>query len=395
MTRRPGAPSYDPRVDPATLLARVPPRPTRTDVVLVAALLAWAVAEHVMLNGASGLLPGVLFALGVTVPLAWRRQQPLVVLAVLSVAVLARGLTAPEGQYGAAPFPSLLVLTFSLALHVRPLAPAAAAGLVPALLMITLSWQGYYGPFDGASVLILSFFVGGAWALGRTVLRAAHQLSTEQARSVETTRQALEDERARIARELHDVVAHAVSIVVVQAGAAEALVDRNPAAAKEHLRAVRRTGREALAEMRHLLQVLREGEATYVPQPRLAGLADLVDEVGRTGTPVTLELADDLGELPVGLELCAYRVVQEALTNVRKHAPGAATTVRITRHDDDLAIRVANTRGDSPAPALDGPGGNGLTGMTERVRLYGGRLEAQPDGDGFVVTAQIPLGVPA
>ncbi|MET0840479.1 MAG: histidine kinase [Marmoricola sp.] len=381
-------------MDPAVVLARVPPRPTWPDAVLVLALLVWGVAEHVLLNGSDGLASMSLFVLAVTVPLAWRRQQPLLVLAVLTVAILLRGMSAPAGEYGAAPFPELLVLTFSLALHVRPVAQSALAAVVPAALMIYLSAVDYYGEFTFFSVLILTFFVGGAWGLGRTVLRAAAQVEVEQARATEVARAAVDEERARIARELHDVVAHAVSIVVVQAGAAEALVDRDPVAAKLHLAAVRRTGREALAEMRHLLHVLREGEPSYVPQPGLSSLPDLVADVSRAGTPVDLRVDPAVGELPAGVELCAYRLVQEALTNVRKHAPGATTSVAIEPREAGVSVAVRNARAAGATSGL-GRGGHGLAGMAERVRLYGGRLEAGPREDGFLVEAWLPLGAEA
>jgi signal transduction histidine kinase len=265
--------------------------------------------------------------------------------------------------------------------------------VVPALLMVFLSGVEYYGEFTVFSLLILTFFVGGAWALGRTVLRSADQVAVEQARSTELARVAVDEERARIARELHDVVAHAVSIVVVQAGAAEALVDRDPTAAKQHLAAVRRTGREALAEMRHLLHVLREGEPTFVPQPGLGSLPDLVEDVSRTGTPVDLQVDPSVADLSASLELCAYRVVQEALTNVCKHAPGAPTTVRIEPAESGVRIAVRNDAGRHPAGL--GTGGHGLTGMAERVRLYGGRLQTGAGQGGFTVEAWLPVEVDA
>jgi signal transduction histidine kinase len=360
--------------------------------VVAGVLLAWSTAEQVALNGTRGLLSAVLFFTCVSVALLWRRQYPLPVLAVVSLIVVVRAFTAPEGVYGAAPFPHLLLLTFTVGVHVRPPTLSAALALVPAFLACLLSWTAYFGDFTAASVLLLSFFVGGSWALGRTVQRAADQVREEKLRAAETARNAVEEERARIARELHDVVAHAVSIVVVQAGAAEALVEKNPVAAREHLAAVRRTGREALSEMRHLLHVLREGEPTYVPQPRLDSLTDLVAEVARTGTPVTLEVDPAVGELPAGIELCAYRVVQEALTNVCKHSPGAATTVTLRRDDGELSVSVHND-GAAVLPTDLGPGGHGLAGMAERVRLYGGRLRAEAVPGGFRVDAGIPVVV--
>lgn len=377
-------------MDPVAQLAHVPPRPTRSDAVVAGVLLLWSLTEQVALNGHDGLASAFVFFVAASVPLLWRRQHPVAVLAVVALVIVVRAFTATPGVYGAAPFPHLLLLTFTVGVHVRPLLTSLALTAVPVLLACLLSWTAYFGDFTLASVVLLCFFVGGSWVLGRTVQRAADQVRAEQVRAAETARTAVEEERARIARELHDVVAHAVSIVVVQAGAAEALVDKDPAAARKHLEAVRRTGREALTEMRHLLHVLREGEATYVPQPRLDALVDLVADVSRTGTPVALDVDDGVGELPAGIELCAYRVVQEALTNVCKHAPGAATTVTVRRDQEELSVSVHNER-SAAAPADLGSGGHGLAGMAERVRLYGGRLRAERVPDGFLVDAVIPL----
>lgn len=387
---------YDPRVDPVAQLARVPSRPTRSDGAVVVVLLLWSVAEHVALNRLDGIGSALAFFVAVCLPLLWRRQHPVVVLVAVAAVVVVRAFTAPEGDvYGAAPFPQLLLVAFTVGVHVSRWQASLVLAVLMGLLTCLLSWTGYFGAFTLASVLLLTFFLGGSWALGVTVRRAADQVRAEQARTAEVARSAVEEERARIARELHDVVAHAVSIVVVQAGAAEALVDKNPVAARQHLAAVRRTGREALNEMRHLLHVLREGEPTYVPQPGLGQLADLVHDVSATGTPVTLDLRAGVDEVSPGLELCAYRVVQEALTNACKHAPGAATEVTVTADHDALVVEVRNGLVDGARSDL-GSGGHGLAGMAERVRLYGGRLEAGPEGGPvggeFRVRATIPLG---
>jgi signal transduction histidine kinase len=264
-------------------------------------------------------------------------------------------------------------------------------GAVPAALMLLLTSTGYFGDeVSPASTAILVFFVGGAWSAGRLVRRAALLAEAEQTRAEERARTAVAEERTRIARELHDVVAHAVTVVVVQAGAAEALVDKDPAAAREHLAAVRRTGREALTEMRHLLHVLREDEATYSPQPTLQRVGELVDDTSRGGTPVRLEVEGDVESLPAGVGLCAYRVVQEALTNVRKHAHGSPTVVSIVREPDLLTVTVDNDALASSQPLMAGTG-HGLLGMRERVRLYGGSLLAGHRDGGFAVQATIPL----
>ncbi|MEU4428532.1 histidine kinase, partial [Actinoplanes sp. NPDC024001] len=196
-------------------------------------------------------------------------------------------------------------------------------------------------------------------------------------------------ERERIARELHDVVAHSLSIVAVQAGAAEELIALDPDSARRHIAAARSTAREALTEMRHVLDVLRDDDtrAELVPQPTLERVGDLVDEARAAGLPVELSVAGERGNVPAGVDLAGFRIVQEALTNVRRHACGAATTVRIGYQEREITIDVRNTGG---APASPPGAGRGLIGMRERARLYGGSVTAEPAPDGFTVAASLP-----
>jgi signal transduction histidine kinase len=201
-------------------------------------------------------------------------------------------------------------------------------------------------------------------------------------------------ERARIARELHDIVAHSVSIIALQAGAAEAVVERDSAAAREHMAAVRRIAHDALGEMRRLLGVLREDEPVYAPMPELSDVDDLVAASCDAGVPVELDRQGDLAGVPAGVALTVYRIVQESLTNVRKHAGGAPTRVVIRRERDHVDLVVENASG-SHAPAESNGGGYGLLGMQERVRVYGGTLAARPlESGGFRVNAAIPLAGP-
>lgn len=197
-----------------------------------------------------------------------------------------------------------------------------------------------------------------------------------------------------MARELHDVVAHSVSIVAVQAGAAEALLDVDPAAARPHLEAVRRTAHDALVELRRLVGVLREDEPTYTPQPGLERLAELVDEARATGLAVELVEEGERPAVPLGVDLAAYRIVQEGLTNARRHAAGAAARVRVAYDPGALEVEVLNGPG-GPGRERDDDGagsGHGLIGMRERARLYGGTLEAGAEpGGGFRVRARLPL----
>ena len=239
-----------------------------------------------------------------------------------------------------------------------------------------------------------------AWGLGRAVYvrqvrgeTLARQALDLQRESEARAREAVAAERGRIARELHDVVAHSVSVMVVQAGAAEEIVEDDPKLVRETLQAIRETGSEALAEMRRLIGVVRRDgdELALAPQPGLARLGAIVEQARATGLEVSLRIEGQARPLPPGLDLAAYRIVQEALTNTRKHADARAADVRIRYAAEALELEIVDDgRGGSPDKS---GGGHGLVGMRERVSLYGGRLEAGPRVDGgFRVHAELPLG---
>jgi signal transduction histidine kinase len=362
------------------------------DLAIAGGVAVWAVAEALLVDGPGPRPLRVLVALLYTVPLLWRRRWPVQILLFICLLLVLRVVTADTPDYGTAPFPSMLIATFSVACYVRPLAVAVPPVVLP-LGAMAITWPSDYwsGGSNPGDVAILSFFVAAAWVSGRVVRQRSHQVVAARAEGDVLAREAVAEERSRIARELHDVVAHSVSIIAVQAGAAEAYVDRDPARAREHIGAVRRTAGETLTEMRRLLDVLREDEASYAPQPTLAGLERLVEEVRATGVPVELVREGPDGDLPAGIDLAAYRIVQEALTNVRRHAGGAPTRVRVRRADGSVEVEVVN---DAPTAPGEGPGGgHGLVGMRERVRLYGGSLDAGPAGDGgFAVRARLPVG---
>ncbi len=379
-------------VESAFDIARVPRRPPRIDFVIAGVLLAWALLEALLNDGPGPRWLRVLVALAFTVPLVWRRRHPVAVMAVIAATVIGVALVADKPEPGAMPFPCLLIATFSVALHVRALPIAVAAGAIPiATMLFTVSTSYYSG--DGptvADVLILAFLIVGTWTAGRVVRHRAEQAVVAEATSGERAREAVSAERVRIARELHDVVAHSVSIVAVQAGAAEELVERDPSQAREHMASVRKSAREALVEMRRLLGVLREDEATYKPQPGLARVEELIDDARAAGVPVELrEEGERPADLAPGIDLAAFRIVQEALTNVRKHAGPVETTVTLRYRDDGIALEVVNAPG---ATGNGGGSGHGLVGMRERARVYGGTVEAGTDGDGgFAVRARLPV----
>jgi signal transduction histidine kinase len=271
----------------------------------------------------------------------------------------------------------------------------ASALMTLALLVAVISVQ----PGDNArvtAVLVLVLVVaaqalGDARRQGRQAI--AERDETRRAMADTLRGQAAMEERARIARELHDVVAHHVSMVAVQAETARLTTPGMPPQGQERLAAIGDTARDALTEMRRLLGVLRSdapGDAERAPQPGLDRLAELLDDARNAGTSVRLVVHGHVVALPPGIDLTAYRIVQEALTNARRHAPGAAVEVEVAFGDDVLQVRV---RDEGPGSADSDPDGHGLLGMRERAAMVGGTLRAgSATGGGFVVEADLPIG---
>jgi signal transduction histidine kinase len=204
-------------------------------------------------------------------------------------------------------------------------------------------------------------------------------------------REAVVEERARIARELHDAIAHNVSMIVVQAGAERRVLDGQADSTREVLQTIEQIGRAALTEMRRLVGMLRTDDGDpLAPQPSLADLPRLAAQVSEAGLPVELAVEGERRELPVGIELSAYRIVQEALTNALKHAGDAHAAVRVRYGADQLELEVVDDGAGAPATVTGG--GHGLAGMRERVALYGGRLDAGRRGErGFTVRVVLPI----
>lgn len=230
-------------------------------------------------------------------------------------------------------------------------------------------------------------------------LRAQRALAAQTERAEdERARRAVLEERTRIARELHDVVAHHMSLIAVRAETAPYRLAGLPAPAQAEFGSLSQVAREALAEMRRLLGVLRDDQPPdRAPQPELADLPALVATARQAGLSVEFSVPAALGQVPSGVGVCAYRIVQESLSNASQHAPGAAVAVSVSRDSAAVQLRVVNGPGRSPGPAGNEHGpGHGLAGMRERVALLGGSLKAGPSPDGgFVVSALLPLGVTA
>jgi signal transduction histidine kinase len=239
-----------------------------------------------------------------------------------------------------------------------------------------------------------------AWVLGDSMRyrRAYYTALEDRAARLERERDAQAQiaaaaERARIARELHDVVAHNVSVMVVQADGASYALDRSPERARQALAAISSTGRQALSEMRRMLGVLRsdDGETGVAPLPGIAQLGELLDQTRATGLAVSFTVEGVPAPLPGGLALAAYRIVQESLTNTRKHGGPAASAQVLLRYCEDVLVLQITDDGFGAAASADG-GGHGLTGMRERVALYNGTLQAGPlPGGGYQVTARLPV----
>ena len=341
-----------------------------------------------------------LTVVALAVPMVWRRRFPGPVL--LGTAALGAVLSHTTVSLTGISGPIFALCAAAYALGRLRGGREAVAYFVPTVLccfVISLAApEIVVGDF-----IFPTFLIGAPLVAGRT-LRARAQLSAElheravrlEEEADERVRQATADERRRIAREMHDIVAHSVSVMVVQAAGARRILDRDPERAEQAAALIESTGRTALAEMRSLLGALKpEGSSPeLLPQPGLDRLDDLVERARHAGLPVEVRRTGEPRTLPAGVDLAAYRVLQEALTNALRHGSGAATEVEVAYAPAAVDLRVRNALRNGAASAPPG-GGNGLVGMRERVALYGGELEAGPEPGGFVVRARIPTEVPA
>ncbi len=371
------------------------------DVGLAAALLIASLADLLKAGSGSGwggpLAVQLLIAAAISVPFLWRRTHaPLVVAIVVVAAFGSVALVAPR-QAAFEPFLALVLAFYALGAHT-----SARTGLLTLLIAIPV------GVIAGVAAASMGYVTAGnslptvvwvttAWVVGRII-------SSWRARAValEHTNRMLEEqrelqaqaavavERGRIARELHDVIAHNVSMIVVQAGAAARVLEGEQPNVRGALEAIETTGRETVDEMRRLLGVLRRAEdaQALAPQPGLAALDTLVAQVREAGLPVELKVEGTPTQLPPGLDLSAYRIAQEALTNALKHAGPAHAALTVTYARDTVEIEIR----DDGAGSGDGGGtGHGLVGMRERVALWGGKLHVGREPDGWVVRASLPL----
>lgn len=392
---------------PTALLADSPKRwrrllPYLAVLALTASLLPSTVN---VLTDDYGMNPGLAGAVatGTAAPLmliahrplqAWWIIFPVDVICAVNLAGL------PERDHTAWPWPPPLIVGYlflMLALALRePRRTLVTVWLLTGAVGFALGATSGRGDQSSTLLFVLSgvvLVIGGAVReRGDVQRRLAEQ---ETISETERAQRTLLEERARIARELHDVVAHHMSVITVQADSAPYRITGLPPAAQEEFATIASSARESLAEMRRLLAVLRSdgSEGERAPQPGLDRVQQLVEATVRAGVPAELSLPAGIGEVPQAVDLSAYRIVQEALANVVRHAPGAATRVSVTADEEHLTVLVVNGPAAEPVSPLETTGtGHGLVGMRERVRLTGGTLDTGPLPDGgFRIAARMPL----
>lgn len=347
-----------------------------------------------------GLVLGLGLGIAFLASLAWRRRVPLISLGfaivALAVADLLRG-----SLEAAAIGVGVVVTSYSVGAHTRGIAAwigfIGVVGLIPTAVAQPPGPGGLQPPDPGDLFFFASLLVG-PWIMGRAFRYRREREAALESRAVELERTreeraqaAVLEERRRIARELHDVIAHAISVIVLQARGGLRSLDQRPAETREALRAIEASGSLALAEARRLLGLLREptDASSRAPLPSLRHVASLATRVQDAGLPVEVQIQGEATELPAGLDLAAYRIVQEALTNALKHAGPTSARVVIRYRPTELELEITNSGDRVQSP---GPDGHGLVGMRERVLLYGGTVRAIPlAGGGFRVHAVLPL----
>jgi signal transduction histidine kinase len=349
--------------------------------------------------GATGAMTVALLLLQ-SLPLIVRRRAPLAVLLIVVSATVVQIALLPAGEELLAGL-GLLVAVYTVGERLDRPTSLGLTALTGAMIGVLLIGRGglpdvLQSLIQTELILVVAWLVGDAARIRR--LYAANLV--EHARLVdsereERTRRAILEERERIARELHDVVAHHVSVIVIQAGGGLSALDRRPGETRSALESIASTGRQALTEMRRMLGVLGEGELAG-PMPGLDLLDELIAHVQAAGLSVELAVEGERRALDPGLELSAYRIIQEALTNSLKHAGGGRARVTVTYEPGALVLAVDDERGPGQSPAVEGlHAGRGLVGMRERATMLRGSIDARPTAAGFRVVARLPTdGVP-
>lgn len=343
----------------------------------------------------------IALGLAVCLPVYWRRRYPLASVLVSTTAITIIGVA----EYRTNNLP-LVVLFIVYAVGAHAQRGRDLAGLLAVAAGIVIITASGVPDLDEAGALLQLVLFGGVWLAGQVVRSRAATAEAKVAEAeerAEAQRQlaarSVAEERLRLAQELHDVVAHSMSVIAVQAGMGAHVIDERPADAKRALQTISDTSRTTLQEMRRLLGVLRDedGIRSHAPAPGIDDLSTLVDDVRGAGVPVQLDVEGDPAAVPHGIELSVYRLVQEGLTNVIKHAGPASASVRVRCVDGAVEVDVVDDgRGAAAVAARNGDGGHGLVGMRERVALWGGTIDVGPrPGGGFAVRARLPYGEPS
>ncbi len=385
--------------------ARLPVLPWLVDATIalgLAVLSLFAVASGSPDAGQSDPLSIALLLLE-TLPLLVRRRWPIPVL-VVTLTATALHASLVQGPVVNESLGALVALFTVAERYERRVAIVAALCVAATFLGVIVAKAGTQVAVAGTIQTMLSVAIIlalGDWARTRTKYAAAIEENArlQEAEREERSRRAVDAERERIARELHDIVTHHVSVIVIQAGAGLTALARRPEEARAALEAIDRTSREALIDMRRMLGILGDapgtsaaGDEARAPMPRLERLGELIEEVRAAGLPVELSLDGVRRPLDAGVELSAYRIVQEALTNALKHARGARARVRLAYEPKALEIEVTDQGGAGRRDVGETEGGGrGLIGMRERVAIFGGEFEAGPTPTGFRVRARLPI----
>jgi signal transduction histidine kinase len=362
-------------------------RSPRVDAAVAGGLGALAISEIVFTAGQFSVRHQLVEALSIAAvmcaALGWRRRRPLLVAAVALGGVSSAPMVGVTPQAWLVPY--LSVVAYSVGAFARGW--ESVVGLAASVIA---GWVTATSAVDGSVAFDYVWTVamlGVSWAAGFGLRRRGELALVDQ-------HEALAEQRASIARELHDVVAHSLTVIVMTSDAAELALQRNPSLAAAPLQTIRSVAQDALGEMRRLVGILRVTESEpHGPQPNLHRLGELVDTMRASGMAVTLTRDGDLSDVPPGPGLAAYRIVQEALTNVRRHAPtDTSAWVTVRRTGTALEIEVID---DGEQVARQSPGGHGLIGLAERVAMYDGQFEAAaPPTGGFRVAASLPLQAP-
>lgn len=404
LTTRAASGDYRRLVVATTVAARDALRPlrglSRSEVLWPVAVAAWCQLDVWPTNGANlGHVVGprpvlaVLYAV-TSLALVWRRRAPLAVLAFITAADVGYYLVygAPEGLGSVLP---ALVAWYSVGRRLPPRTVLPGAALI-LLGVVAHEVEDPIFSMNGLEV-VLWFVIAGAWLVGHGFQRRAAEASALVAGQQEAAQRAVAEERNRIARELHDVVGHGLSVSILQLVGALGLLEQDqPDAARDRVLNAERSAREALAEMRRLLGLLDDAsDATLAPQPGLEQVDRLLADTVSAGAVLNVSVRGEAMTLPAGLDLAAYRILQEALTNVLKHATPPTADVVITYGQDDVRLEVRDHGSAAHGGGTLDTAGRGIAGMRERTRLYDGDLQVGPVEDGgFLVRARLPVVQP-